>query len=371
MARRWSDEDDQLLRRWYAEGVPVREIGARLSRTEDALVARRRTLGVAVRRQRRQWPAKLDELLRASAAAGIPARVVAERLGLPTEAVRWRRRSLVPSRIGPRRYATVDDEAIRAGLKRAATFDELGHRLGRSPAAVRMRARSLGLVAARERRRWTQEEDRLVRAGYASGLTCEAIAAQLLHPRSPSSVSGRARKLGLATYARRWTSADDARLRMISLAGTSVEDAAAQLGRTPEAIRQRARKLGLQSPRPRARWNDGRRWTDAEESVLRRAPGVSPGALALALGRSDLAIRRRQSELNVRENRHRSPHHRPPTGEELTPGEAGVVARELAHPTGRRLLAVARRLERTPGALQRLAVEAMALQQSGEQRAAS
>jgi hypothetical protein len=51
---------------------------------------------------------------------------------------------------------------------------DLVHRLGRSPDAVRLRARALGLHRPAVRRRWTAVEDATMRDGNADGLTCGA-----------------------------------------------------------------------------------------------------------------------------------------------------------------------------------------------------
>lgn len=350
MARRWTSAEDHVLARLYADGIPLAAIAAQLGRSPDALVARRHALGVAPRRGR-TWSPRIDALLVASARDGVPASVLAQRLGLPADAVRRRRRQLVAPAPAARRYRPEEDAALRAALATGHRVEELAGALGRSGQALRLRARVLGLTAVERRVRWTAEEDRLVRAGYAAGLRCAAIAAELPHPRSAEAVAARARKLGLATYARLWTAADDGSLRRLVAAGVALEDAAEALARTPEALRRRARKLDLPAPRRRARERDGQRWAAAEDALLRRNPGAQPARLARALGRSDQAISRRLAELGLRRGRERSPHHPVTHPTALAPGEVRLLERELAHGGTRRLLALARRLNRPLGAL--------------------
>jgi len=355
MARRWTAAEDRQLTAMYADGLPLAVIAGHLGRSADALVARRAALGVAPRRPARAWSPRLDAIIRASAQAGVPARVVAERLGLTIDAVRWRRRALTPARPAARPYRVDEDDALRALVADGGRFEDLAVRLGRSAQALRLRARILGLLGSQRRWRWTAEEDRLLRAGYAAGLTCVAIAAELPCARSAEAVAARARNLGLATYARLWTAADDERLRALSRAGASLEDAAQHLQRTPQALRRRARKLGVAAPVRRARANDGRPWTEREDALLRATPAANPGALAKALGRSDHAITSRRRKLGLREGRERSAHHRLPATGPLTAGEARLLERELAHGGARRRLAVAERLDRSPATLTRVA----------------
>lgn len=359
MASRWTSEEDRELARSYADGLPLRAIAERLGRSEDALVARRHALGLAARRVTREWSPRLDAFLCASAEAGLPAHVVARRLDMPLETVRRRMRTLRPRRPAARRYEPEEDDAIRGCVASGASIQGLAVELGRSPEAIRLRARGLGSIAApTQRRRWTDEEDRLIRTGYAGGFTCEAIATELRHPRSAACVSARARKLGLTTYARQWMKVDTARLHELWNSGVALEDIAERLGRTPDALRQRARKLGLVSPARRSHRNGARSWTEAEDDLLRRKPTASLGRLARAFGRSDRAIRQRQVVLGLRSGCHRSPHQAPPTCGELTPGEWALLERELQQRSGRRLLALAWRLDRSPGDLRRLAVKA-------------
>ena len=174
---------------------------------------------------------------------------------------------------------------------------DLAHRLGRSPDAVRLRARALGLNRPAVRRRWTAVEDATLRDGYADGLTCRRIADSLAE-RTLAAVAARARKLGLTTYARAWTAQDDSRLRRLAPLRSPAE-IAQLLGRTPEAVRRRARTLGLTSgPTPRPP-RTGARWSAEEDALVRLHAGMNPGALALRLGRSDLGVAARVRQLGA------------------------------------------------------------------------
>jgi hypothetical protein len=222
--------------------------------------------------------------------------------------------------------------------------------LERSPGSLRSRAAKLGCHRPAARPRWSAAEDAAVRDGYELGLTCAEIAVDL-PGRTTSAVVARAAKLGVASYARVWTAADDRRLRALADAGAEIERAARVLSRTPEALRARARKLGL-APLVSARTRQpAKRWTADEDSQLELHVGVNPAILAEMLGRSPEAVVQRLRRLGLREARRRSPHHLVPARRGLTPGQLATVVRELRDGGPRRRLSLAQRLGVTPGQL--------------------
>jgi hypothetical protein len=343
MATRWRASEDEQLRALYAAGVPLGRISIRLGRSEDAVNARRAQLGLPVRRAVAPWSELADALLREATLAGVPATQLAQRLHRTVEQVRSRRRALglvVPS---ARAYTPVEDAALAAAWASGAGIDDLARRFGRSRDALLLRARVLGFHRPEPRRRWSSEEDALLRDGYAAGLTCEAIAGTLA-ARTPTAVAARARKLGLATYARRWSDLDDARLAR-ALSRHAIDEVARALGRTPEAIRRRAAKLGLDArPTPHGR-RGGARWTPDDDEFLRLHPGLNPALLATLLDRSDRAVAARLRQLGLRAGRRGSPHHPVTLSGGLSPGERALINRELRA----RGQAAARILERRLG----------------------
>ena len=151
-----------------------------------------------------------------------------------------------------RRYLSHEDEAIRLCVRQDGDLAALAYRLGRSPDALRLHAQYLGLHRPPPRRRWAEWEDAVIRDGYTSALPYAEIARQLPH-RSPTSLAARARKLDLISYARRWSIHDDERLVQLSSRGSTLENVAQRLGRTPEAIRRHASRLGINPPSRRRR----------------------------------------------------------------------------------------------------------------------
>ena len=129
----------------------------------------------------------------------------------------------------------------------------------------------------------------MLRDGYTSALPCAEIAGQLPQ-RTATSVTARARKLGLISYARHWSTDDDQRLMRLTARGSTIRDVAQRLGRTPEAIRTRAARLGIEPPAPAPAPRQGRRWTRQEDELLRLHHALNPARLAELLGRSDVAV---------------------------------------------------------------------------------
>jgi len=244
----------------------------------------------------------------AGAAAGLSAAVLGQRLRRSAGQVRARRGALLGRKPAGLPYLPDEDEAIRVCLGHGGDLVALAHRLGRSPDALRLHARHLGLHHPQPRRRWAEWEDAVLRDGYTSALPCAEIARQLPQ-RTTTSVAARARKLGLISYARRWSTGDDQRLMRLTARGTTLEEAAQRLGRTPEAIRRRASRLAIEPPAPASALRHARRWTREEDELLRLHHALNPGRLAELLGRSDGAVCRRLCAIGVRARAQRSPHH--------------------------------------------------------------
>jgi hypothetical protein len=344
MAPRWTASEDRVLGELYRTGVPIAEIAHRLERSIEAVSERRRTLGMQPRPRSRPWSEREDQLLRAAVRSGVPAQALAGTLRRPPEQVRRRRRTLVGAAAPPRAYTSAEDTAIRETWGPGVDIASLARRVERSPGSVRARAAKLGCHQAAPRPGWSAPEDSAVRDGYELGLPCAEIAMDL-PGRTASAVVARAAKLGLASYARVWTAHDDQRLRSLAASGAEVEHAARALARTPEALRARARKLGLAPLRSARTRQPLRRWTPADDEKLRLHVGVNPAVLAQMLDRSPEAVAQRLRRVGLREARRRSPHHLvPPQNGHLSPGMMATLAREVGTDTPRRWHALARRL---------------------------
>ncbi len=298
-----------------------------LQRSPDAIDARRRYLKCPSRtRPPRQWTAAEDGFVRSASAARVPSAEIARRLRRTTYALRRRRELLQATRPASRRYRADEDEALAATLVAGGSLAALGLRLGRSEGALRVRARALGLTDCEPRPRWSRVEDDSLRAAYARGQSTKQIQRGHLPHRTVGAIVARAHLLGLAVHARRWTAEEEARLRRLVDVGVSAVAIGRRLERSEEAIRNRCRRLQIGPPLPTRRTRS-RRWTPAEDQLLRERDGDPPALLAVSLDRRTFAIRRRRRQLQL-PGGERSQHH-PLVDVAIRHAEQRLIAREL------------------------------------------
>jgi hypothetical protein len=94
-----------------------------------------------------------------------------------------------------------------------------------------------------------------------------------------------------------WTPAQAAQLERCVAAGQSYEAIAAEVGRTPGAVEEKAKRLGLQRPNARS----APRWTDDRTALLeqRWRANVRVPEIAAELGVSKSVIARKASFLGL------------------------------------------------------------------------
>jgi hypothetical protein len=193
------------------------------------------------------------------------------------------------------RWRPDEDERLRRMYRAGLPLRAISQEIGRSEEAVTARRRTLHLPARRSLRPWSELEDTLLRLASVRGVPATELAPRLRRP--VESVRARRRQLRLARpAAQRYTAADDATLRARWWSGGDVEALARELGRTPDALRLHAHRLGLHRPPPR------RRWTPAEDAIVRDGytSGLSCGEIADSLpDRSPTAVAARARKLGL------------------------------------------------------------------------
>ncbi len=290
-----------------------------------------------------RWTTSEDRQLASMYADGLPLAVIAKRLGRSEDALVARRSALgIAPRGHPRDWSPRLDALIIASAQAGVSSRVVAERLGLSVHAVRWRRRQLapGRPAAR---RYDAAEDDALRRLVAENGGFEDLADRL--GRSTQALRLRARKLGLLECNRRsrWTEEEDRLLRVCYATGLTCAAIAAELphDRTAEAVAARARRLGLAAY--------ARQWTTVEDErlrVLTRA-GTPLEDAAVALDRTPEALRRRARKLGLQalSARARAGKVRPWSGREdrLLRATPGVNPAALAAALGRSDRAVLQR----------------------------
>ena len=180
------------------------------------------------------------------------------------------------------------------------TVKEIAERIpGRTPQACLTKGLRIGLPRRPHRggkgEPWTPEEDAIVAALY--GDEGAAGTAARLPGRTPAAVANRARRLGLASkHYRRWTPEEDALIiRWYGRMGAGRMLAEGMLpGRDVEAVMYRANLLGVRRLTVST-------WTEREDEAIR---ACIPGMLACETRGAQLLALRRLSRALGREERH-------------------------------------------------------------------
>ena len=144
---------------------------------------------------------------------------------------------------------------------------------------------------------WSHEEQQraltLAEEGHRYVRIAADLAAEGFPQRRHNAVGQVLRKLGYGRgWGRRWLEEEDDLLRDAYARNASLTSLRTRLGRTPCAIRYRARELGLSGTHARPNgWRTEPSWTDEEIAILRRDYGKLPTpALAAALGRKKAGV---------------------------------------------------------------------------------
>lgn len=167
-ARPYAPADDRALSAALAVGAPLAGVAAALGRSEGAVRLRARALGVLESPARPRWSPAEDRKLRHGYRAGLSARHIRRTL-LParSEGAIVARARLLGVAVYARRWSRHDEERLRQLSAEGFTARAASELLGRSSEAVAMRARRLGqpMQADRSRRHaaWTAAEDDLLR----------------------------------------------------------------------------------------------------------------------------------------------------------------------------------------------------------------
>lgn len=242
----WTFDDNALLfqlRKFDRLAVPA--IAPLLERTEEAVYAQCRKLGLQVM-QRRVWDDESVALLRELFAGGLTDAKIAAEMERTIGSVRWKLDELGlhrPEAAG--RWNESDKKTAERMLGEGASLAEIGRAVGRSASSVKAKLTSLGHLF--ESDAWTEEQEARLLSGIAAEEGADTIG--LAIGRTPDAVRARVNKLGLrlATNGSKWTDEDERALKAAIAEGGegTIAAAASQLGRSVRATRIQAVAMGL------------------------------------------------------------------------------------------------------------------------------
>lgn len=192
------------------------------------------------------------------------------------------------------RWKPEDDAALAELYATGVPIARIGVLLGRTAGAVTNRRKVLGIVDRRGR--WSAAQDAVIVAAAAAGLPASAVAAHLGVP-SERVRRRRAHLVSTRERPRRYGAEEDAEIRRVFQAGGEIAALSRTLGRSADALRLRARELGVHRPVPR------RRWAAKEDDALRAgyAAGMSCAQIAASAlpGRTAGAVGARATKLGL------------------------------------------------------------------------
>lgn len=256
MGKKWTKEEDDLLRRWYRHrGSPYLETV--LDRSRTAIQARALSLGI--RGTSRRWTRK-EELYLERNHGRHTVEVLADRLGRKVGSVQSK--AFLMGLTGPASRAWSGQEVAylrrHYGNMRAR---DIAEHLGRSTDAIELKAGRLGL--RRSLHRITSAEKKWVirnlgKISYHNMADELGVSAQTIQQ------IAHANGYRPRPYMRRWSDQDVAYLRK-HYGRKTAREIAEHLDRTIPTVRTLAGNLGLTQKRN----NSEKFWTSEEERILR------------------------------------------------------------------------------------------------------
>lgn len=276
----WTFDDNALLiqlRKFDRVAVPA--IAPVLERTEEAVYAQCRKLGLLVM-QRRVWNDEDVAELRELFAAELTDAKIASAMERSIGSIRWKLDELGlhrPEASG--RWTDQDKETAERMLGDGASPAEIGRAVGRSGSSVKAKLTALGHLF--ESDAWTDDQEKRLQEGIAAEEDAETIGKAI--GRTADAVRARVNKMGLriAPKGSKWTDEDDQILREAIAEGgeAALPAIAGQLGRSVRAARIQAVALGLIEKRGPRILNDA-----AKERVRLAAPTMSVTTCAIEFG---------------------------------------------------------------------------------------
>lgn len=151
-------------------------------------------------------------------------------------------------RNGAPAWTPADDARFIELRRQGAGISEIAAAMGRSPLAIKHRARhhmATGRIEPQKRRApaWTRREEQILAARRRSGTSLADIAAELGRPKR--AILRRCSECAIPGPHRLYTTIEERTIRRMVADGWAVDIIAATIKRSVEATAQKARRMGL------------------------------------------------------------------------------------------------------------------------------
>lgn len=298
----WSDEEIRHVRKLYGT-MSAAEIGRRLGRSDNAVMDRARSLGLA-KAVKPVTKAMVRTIMKNIGRVAVTE--IAAELGIGAYRIKEIAAANGYRATGQwwKKQWTAREDAFLKKHRTDMRVVDMAQHLGCTRAMVENRIRALGLPMKRaltgRDREWSRSDGARLRKWYRT-LDDKELAARL--ERTVADVQRQMKALGLRrpdarTAVRRWTAAEESLLRKL-WASKRCEDIALRLGRSVGGTKNRAHRLGLVPER-----STPERWSAEEDARLRRWwPQSTMQELAERVGRSPAAVQHRLHALGLAKRR--------------------------------------------------------------------
>lgn len=310
-ARGWTPAAVRKLIALARNSKSVPAIASEMSYAPATIRKQLLSLGIWISPSRRQWTEGEDAELHRSYGL-LSSMALGERIGRTAGAVKARAVHLGLSAPASMPYSTDDEELIRHGYSSGIPICQIASALGRSGGGIATHASKNGLLHAKAPARWKESEIAAALELAKEGLEYREIAARLSNvggrPRSKNAVQYILSWAGYSRFdARPWLREEDDYLRAVYKSGRPLQSAAVSLSRSIGQIRTRCSQLSLTGTHPSPYgFRRAPGWTDEENELLRSGYGrAKTRDIATQLGRSPCALIQQAKKLGLTHGRSR------------------------------------------------------------------
>lgn len=290
----WQKYEYAILNQWFPMGGAKEVQSHGVKRSLDSIKQKARALNLQNKLGKRNWTKEEDDAIRKWYPLYGPEEVINHGVQRSEVSIKGRASKL---KIQDKRHKwTISEDEILKDYYPSKGPDYVAECLGRSRSSVSQRAAQLNVnyIGKCSRIKYTKEEDEKIIQYYPLGGA--EMVAQFVN-RDKHAIGKRAKKLGLKFTGNgaklRFTDNDDKTIKQM-FGSYNFEEIALHIGKTEKAIRRRSLKLGLRN-------SEHKNYTKEDDEKIRALyPSNGSSELATMLGRTEDAIKLRARRIGVK-----------------------------------------------------------------------